>query len=428
MYCSSCGIKCADQAKFCHGCGAALPDTAAGVASVLASDSAPEDSTATVQSPDDFTSSAAPIPPTSPRVDVAPEPVEADPPPYVLPEIETETRAWWKSPGAIIAGATLLFAFLAWCTSDLWLGMDKTAISNSVSASNAVTSDTAVTQSYFVTRTAKLRDRATTVGSVIKGEAPRGSELKGSLIIGDDEKSQWLKVAETGYFISLANLATTQPLPLSITINKTVTIDEASQVRAEPADEAALIDTLSVGAKVDAIGVVNGWIEIGLKKGGVGYFKPSATSANIGLLTGKAVAVVPATVDFDALATISEGSCNFGGQMDRIFAAMNNASGKGPFAIAGVGQSLVATAEGADPSPVTMSVKGTLKGLSVTGLFTSVDGSGFYFGDSVAAVGKAMSAFGYTASEDGNTYSNSEDGTGGYISRQGNRTALLCDN
>jgi hypothetical protein len=358
--------------------------------------------------------------------------VEADPPPYVLPETETEARAWWKSPGAIIAGATLLFAFLAWGTRDFWLGMDKTAISNSVSASNAVTSDSAVTQSYFVTRTAKLRDRATTVGSVIKGEAPRGSELKGSLIIGDDGKSQWLKVAETGYFISLANLATTPPQPLSITINRAVTIDEASQVRAEPAGEAALIDTLTVGAKVDAIGVVNGWIEIGLKKGGVGYFKPSETSANIGLLTGKAVAVVPATVDFDTLATISEGSCNFGGQMDRIFSAMSTAADKGSFAISGVGSALVAVsdnpASAPEPSPVSMAIKGKLKGLSVTGLFTAFDRSGFYLSDSVEAVGKAMAPYGYRPSADGSTYSNSEDGTGGYISRQGNRTALLCDN
>ncbi len=358
---------------------------------------------------------------------VADEPSITDPHPYAADMEEPEARAWWKSPGAIIVGATLLFAFLAWGTRDFWLGMDKTAISNSVSASNAVTSsDDAVGQSYFVMRTAKLRDRATTTESQIKGEAPRGAELKGSLIIGEDNKSQWLKVTETGYFISLANLSTTAPLPLTAILNRSITIDEVSQIRAAPADDAAPVDTLSIGIKVDAIGVVNGWIEIGLKKGGVGYFKPSETSANIGLLTGKVVAAAPTAVDFDALATLSESSCNFGPQMERIFMAMNNAAGKGPFAITGVGASLVA--DGTDASPITMAVKGKLKGLGVTGLFTSADGSGFYFGDSVEAVGKAMTAYGYTASEDGSSYANSDDGTGGYISKQNGRTALLCDN
>ncbi len=419
MFCSNCGAKCLDEAKFCHGCGAAL-QTATGAPAV-----------------DELGKTEAVIAPAFTGYPVANEPMvdhprSDEPPPYAAPYAgdleEPETRAWWKSPGAIIAGATLLFAFLAWGTRDFWLGMDKTAISNTVSASNAVTpADDAVGQSYFVMRTAKLRDRATTTGSQIKGEAPRGTELKGSLVIGEDNKSQWLKVTETGYFISLANLATTAPLPLTAILGRSVTIDEVSQVRATPADDAAPIDTLSVGMKVDAIGVVNGWIEIGLKKGGVGYFKPSETSANIGLLTGKVVAAAPTAVDFDTLATLSDSSCNFGPQMDRIFTAMNSADGKGPFAIAGVGAALVATSGGAEASPVTMSVKGKLKGLGVTGLFTSADGSGFYFSEGVETVGKAMSAFGYKASEDGSSYSNSDDGTGGYISKQNGKTALLCD-
>jgi hypothetical protein len=428
MFCTQCGAKSPDNAKFCHKCGAALPlSSTLAAAPVEAVPPAPQ--VEPVHStPVAEPTSAPPVPPFRPAV----VETETTTPPYI-DQAEPETvRPWWKAPAAMIAAGTALLAFMAWGTRDFWLGMDPVTASNAVvsSGSGSAPVDDATTQSFFVSRTAKLRDKPTTTGSIIKGEAPRGTALQGSLVIGEDGKTQWLKVASTGEYISFANLSTSAPLPLSIALNRTLTLDEVSAVRSGPADDAAPIDSLQAGAKVEAIGVVNGWIEIGLKKGGVGYFKPSATSANFGALVGKAT-IKEAAYDFGSAISMTAGNCGFGPSLDRVFTAMRNYAGKGPFSVEGIPGTLTAKPTGPADSEEAigasvMAAKGKFKGLNLVALFTGYEGQGVHFSDSVETVGKALASYGYTPSEDGKSYSDSGDGAGGFIERQGNVTVLYC--
>jgi hypothetical protein len=440
MYCTQCGAKTLENAKFCAGCGAvvAIDSGSASTTDAHSALATAADSSArpTSSAPQVHT---APPPPLAETSDgVAPADFEAqrqpesDPRRYELPDGADHETAWWKKPLPLIAGGILVLGFLLYGLRDFWLGMDpQPAASNSVASVNGATGNsvTPVGNSFYAVRKAKLRDKPSTEGSVVKGEVVRGAQLTGQLVEGTDGKTQWLKVDGTGYFISAANISNEAPVVLSAILNRTVTLDEQSDVRSQPSDDAAPMDSLVSGTAVDAVGVADGWIEITLKKGGVGYIKPSEKSTNFGLLSGKApIKVTSASLDFDQILKFDPDSCSFGGPLEGLFSAMGANANKAPFSVTGLPGLFKSTSvnpTNPETSTIVTTVTGKYRGVTVTGVFQAYEGQGLYFGDSVEAVGSALAPLGFTKDDKGN-WATSDEGVGAYISAEGGKTRLYC--
>ncbi len=422
MFCTQCGAKMAENAKFCAGCGAAV---------VSAQAAPPQQSAPTPVEP-----SPTAVPMTT--VAKQPLPQEDEPSPYAAPGVYSADEAdvvdtpWWKKPLPLIALGILALVFLLYGFRDFWLGMDpQPAASNMVVAGGEASGNSTVPvgTSFYAVRKAKLRDKPSTEGSVVKGEVARGTLLNGALVEGTDGKSQWLKIDNSGYYISAANISNEAPVALSAQLNRSVTLDEQTDVRTRPSDDAAPTDSLVSGTAVDAVGVANGWIEITLKKGGVGYIKPSEKSANFGLLSGKAPEkTAAASVNFDQVLKLDPASCGFGAPVESIFSAMADNADKAPFSVSGFEGLFKATrANPANPetSSIVAPVSGQFRGLHVTGLFKAYEGQGLYFSDSVDTVGSALAEMGFSKDDKGN-WAFGDEGVGAYISNQSGKTQLYC--
>ncbi len=436
MFCTECGTQTSNTAKFCFKCGAALvaPAEAPTTANYEAV------STPVAPEPEQPAIRTVPLPRTEEPARAA-DPASFDSWPMPRPDAETsisyeedEPKQWWQNPLVWVGFAGLVFAFLAYGTRDFWLGTSKTGVGNTISATSGgpapVATAAATGTTYYAVRKLKLRDKASTIGSQVKGEVQRGATLSGTIVMGEDEKSQWLKIDGTGYFASLANLSDAAPPPLKLIINKTITLDENTVIKNGPTDSALPIDNAPSGTAVEAVGVTNeGWIEIARKQSGVGYFKPSAASANVGLIEGKPVVAAAESVNFDAMFQFNADNCDYGPQMTSIYSAISSNANGAPFSIDGAKGQYKSTRSGGDVDSaeaiVSAPIVGKLKNLGVTGLFVGYEGQGIYFADSVDAVGQALSSFGFVKQGDG-SYATDSGGVGGYVTKSNGKTTLYC--
>jgi hypothetical protein len=428
MFCTQCGVKSVENAKFCAGCGAVLTPSLV--------DTPHDDTRAPVES---VFETPAPLPSPPAQVEDAPfvsraslnieQRLETEPSPYAEQGDQEIETPWWKKPLPLIAGGILILGFLLYGFRDFWLGMDvQPAVSNTTASSSGADGNSVqpIGNAFYAVRKAKLRDKPTTDGSIVKGEVTRGTQLTGVLVEGSDGKSQWLKIDTSGYFISAANISNEAPVALSSALNRPMTLDEQSDVRSRPSDDAAPVDSLVSGTVVDAVGIANGWVEITLKKGGVGYIKPSEKSTNFGLLSGQApVKTAAATLDFDKQLKLDPSNCTFGGPIEGLFATMGGNADKAPFSVIGLPGLFKSTKASPEATTIVTPVAGRYHGVSVTGVFEDGEGQGLYFGDSVEAVGSALSDLGFTKDDKGN-YATSDEGVGAYISSVGGKTQLYC--
>jgi zinc-ribbon domain len=415
MFCTQCGAQAPEASKFCHKCGTALP---------AASPSAFDDGF-DIQVPIDDVVPARPVPRPAPVI--APATVSA--PTYNEEEDEALERPWYMRPLPILAGLALLGSFLIWGTRDFWMGTSpsQTPTASAPDTAAAPPVEDGETATYYAIRTVKLRDKPTTQGSTVLGELKRGTQIEGVMEMAADGKTQWFKIKGSGQYVAGINLSDVAPPALTLALGKTMTLDEQTEIRAAPADNATTVDTVGAGVKVEAVGVTNGWIEIALRKGGVGYIKPSSSSANFGLSSGEQVQTA-AVADFGPLINFDASNCNFGGGMDRIFDSMRSNGGKGPFTVTGLPGDLAARYDDpANPeqSTLRLPIKGKYRGLTLVEVYTSYQGNGLKFADSVDAVGTAFASVGFTKDADGG-YATTQDGTGGYITTEGGKTALYC--
>jgi zinc-ribbon domain len=421
MFCTQCGAKAPETAKFCHKCGAALP------VSIVASAHDGLD----VQVPIDDDVPERPV--SAPAYKAQSVPPLTPAPVYDDNTDEETERPWFMRPLPILAGLALLLSFLVWGTRDFWMGTSPSAtpVTNSPTTAAPAPAEDGETAIYYAIRNAKLRDKPTTQGSAVLGELKRGTQIEGTMEMASDGKTQWFKVKGTGQYVAGINLSDVAPPPLTLVLGKTMSLDEQTEIRALPLDSATTLDTVGAGVKVEAIGVTNGWIEIALRKGGVGYIKPSATSANFGISSGQQVAAAAGSgsgADFSALINFDASNCSFGNGMDKIYDAMRANGGKGPFTVVGVPGNLTARYDDpANPeqSTLRLPITGKFRGLTVIEVYQSYQGNGLKFADSVDAVGTAFASSGFTKDDNGG-YATSSDGTGGYITNEGGKASLYC--
>lgn len=130
---------------------------------------------------------------------------------------------------------------------------------------------------YYVTRGVRVRPAPSTNNRPLT-ELRRGEVVRGHPVAGADG-AQWLKVVEgphRGQYVWLRNLSAKPRPALSATTSTTLAVQEPGAVLAEPREGAASAGTLKFADTVQVQGTTaDGWSELALKEGGVGYVKSS---------------------------------------------------------------------------------------------------------------------------------------------------------
>lgn len=219
-------------------------------------------------------------------------------------EIPARNTNWLLIGGAI---GTLLVISLIYFM--LFVRDDLENSPNS-GAANAGTEEIAGQQKQLFAMTeANIRDKPTTVGSVILGKMPRGSAVTGRLVNGsDDPASNWLELADGKGYISAVNLSDAKPPELVKLLNDKVwTADVDIDIWKAPDSTSELVTRANSGTKLTLSGLTaNDFIEVKLKSGGVGYIANAADiMARVG---GKPIAL-----------SFNPNSCDFGPEISAIF-------------------------------------------------------------------------------------------------------------
>lgn len=200
-------------------------------------------------------------------------------------QIADERPAWLRWRTAVLAVAGL--AGLLWLTQGLWLAADPVPppqpaepVDRSYAAEPPPDSEPVkqpqTAERWYALRAAKLRSTMTTEADNIVGNVARGEEVKGSVEIGLDGKTSWLNTGADGPYVAVVNLAETAPPPLDLVLDLSLTTEGSTILYSTPGDQTGFsVATLPAGATVKISGVVDGWFEVLLQKGGVGYFKPA---------------------------------------------------------------------------------------------------------------------------------------------------------
>jgi len=139
----------------------------------------------------------------------------------------------------------------------------------------AVEAETVTT--YYVTRGVRVRPAPSTANRPVT-ELRRGEQVRGSLVVGDDNRTKWLKLTEgphRGRYVWERNLSVSPRPELASTASSTLTVQEPGQIRAEPRDDARVVGGLGFGDSVQVQGTTaDGWSELALSQGGgVGYVR-----------------------------------------------------------------------------------------------------------------------------------------------------------
>jgi hypothetical protein len=138
----------------------------------------------------------------------------------------------------------------------------------------------APTVKAYVTRDAQVLGDIDPTRAIAIGALHRGDAVKGHWIAGRDSKPQWLKVAWAGRgagFVWARDLSLRARPDLTPSEQPQQTATQSSLVYAEPDAGAAVIDDLAAGENTASVGATaDGWTELALQSGGVGYVKAAA--------------------------------------------------------------------------------------------------------------------------------------------------------
>lgn len=211
-------------------------------------------------------------------------------------------RNWLMIGGAVALLVLAVLYFFLFVADDLGSGNGAGTPNIESSAS-----EYAATRQMFAVTEVNIRDQPTTVESNIIGKLPRGSAVTGALKMGMDGTGGWFELAEGKGFISDVNLSETEPPTLVKSLGDRIwTADSAIEIWSQP-DSSNLIDRISAGTKLTLSGLTdNDYIEIKLKKGGVGYIADGA--AIVARANGRPVAI-----------GFNPQTCNFGGELGAEF-------------------------------------------------------------------------------------------------------------
>jgi zinc-ribbon domain len=289
-FCISCGTALNDGARFCGSCGAPVPGTTeAGLVDAVAPVSAP------------------PAPPP--------------PPPVYVPAVESYEPVVDETVGSgpnwlLIGGGGLILALLL----GYYLIFIRDDVSSAPvpSAPEKVAAKQVEQTEYFAVADANIRNKATTVGTSILGKLIRGTAAKGDVIVGEDGSTQWLELADGKGFIAMSNLSETEPPVISKPLgDRAWNADKAMDLYATADVGGTVLDRISAGTPLTLFGLTaNGFIEVKLKKGGVGYIADGERIATVSGIKGKPVALA-----------FNSRTCSYGPEIDAMFAALSAKAG-----------------------------------------------------------------------------------------------------
>lgn len=250
-----------------------------------------------------------------------PEPVQTEPPPesqWAAPAYVPEpTSDGPKINTNVILGiiALVVIAGAGLATCNAFTGSDRLA-GNASGNSTAETGNQIGSEqpegqraTFYVMTEANVRDRPTAEGSKIISKLSRGEELTGTIVMGVDGTSQWLKLDGSEQYVGLVNLDPAPRVPLASEDGSDRVTAGQCTFLATPTEGGAVKVALPAGQPIKRIGVTqNGFAEYGLPKGGVGYIAGGGASCKTSV--SKAAGAVSNTlIQFDPK------NCNFGSEL-----------------------------------------------------------------------------------------------------------------
>jgi zinc-ribbon domain len=375
-YCISCGSALNDGARFCGSCGAPVPE----------SNSAPP------------VEAVVPVPPPPPPLPPAPPPLPAEPeavaftPEYFEPMADEPTS---KGPNWLLIGGAAGILLLLGLYYLIFIRDDVTTVEPPATVEKIEPKEVVETQ-YFAMADANIRDKATTVGTNILGKLLRGTGATGSIITGADGTTQWLELTDGKGFIAMSNLSETEPPQITKPLGDKIWItDKPLDIWAQPDASAPILDRVAVGTPLTLFGLTaNDYIEIKLKKGGVGYIADGARIAELASAKGKPVAI-----------SFNPASCNFGGELEVEFGKL---AAKARAAYEALNNRDYPTDEARDKALGTVEGKSyyqrlerSFNGLSVTAIAQHYESQSIYFADAPDKVIAAFKAAGHKIGRDG---------------------------
>jgi hypothetical protein len=209
-------------------------------------------------------------------------------PVYASPPVPLEDE-WVQPTGidpqvrliAIIGGAILLLGLLAYLAFGRGDNRAELAVADNdatSAAADAAANITGQETAMWVVADANIRDRATAQGSQLLGKSPRGTQLMGVMMIGEDGKSPWFRLSDGRGFVGAVNLSQSEPPKLVKIYNDQLWYaPDTVSLHALPDSSSAQVATLTPGQQVKLTGITdNGFAEAKLNRGGVGYIAPGS--------------------------------------------------------------------------------------------------------------------------------------------------------
>lgn len=372
-FCIQCGSALNDGARFCGSCGAVVPSGDASPPSPPASS---------------FEPVAAPI--ASPP---APEPVSSaiEPQSYASEALGDEKKGpnWLLIGGGVGILALLLLYYFLFLHDD----MAGNGLEDRVQQSPAA-EEVAVEKQYYAVADANIRDKATAEGSTVLGKLARGTTASGKVILGEDGTSDWLELADGKGFIATVNLSETQPPEIVKPLgDKAWIVDKPVELWSQPDTASTLVDRVAAGTTLSLFGLTaNDFIEVKLKKGGVGYLADGARIAS--LANGKPIAIA-----------FNPNSCSFGPEIDAMFSSLGERIRAGYKALENKdfpseearAKALVAS----EGKSTFEKLQRSYEGLTVTGIAQHYESQSVYFAEPAAKVIEVFRSKGYKIGKDG---------------------------
>jgi uncharacterized protein YgiM (DUF1202 family) len=372
QFCTSCGTANTPDARFCAKCGTAMK--------MVAPNATP---------PIEQQPAHTELPVSLPQHDIAAEEVTPYESPADIPEEPRPTRNWLL-PAAVVGTLLVIGALYFW----LFVADDMRPSSGSSYGNSVKADETTAPKQMFTMTEANIRDKPTTVGSNILGKLPRGSAVTGVVKLGEDGTTDWMELADGKGFVGMVNLSDTQPPEISKMLNDKIwSTDAAIDIWSQPDITSTLLDRVAEGTKLTLSGLTaNDFIEIKLRKGGVGYIADGA--AILARVNGKPIAI-----------SFNPNSCNFGGELEAEFAKISarlkaqwaDLENK-EFSDEAAREKAYGAAEG---KSTYLKIPRSFDGLSLTAIAQHYESQSLYFADPPAKVIEAFRAKGYKIGRDG---------------------------
>ena len=277
---------------------------------------------------------------------------------------------------------------------------------------------------FFAVTQANVRDRPSTAGTTILTRLARGDLVQGTIVTGEDGSTSWLKLADGKGYVATANLSEDErPEIVRILGDRVWKADKALDIYTEAAASAVVYEQVTAGTALTLYGLTaSDFVEVKLKRGGVGYIADGARIAEASSAKGPPISVA-----------FNPASCDFGGQLEVAFGKLN---AKSRAAYRAIDQTEFASDEARDRALVAFEGKSyyqrlerSYNGLSITGIAQHYESQSVYFADTPDRVLSVFRAAGHKIGRDGQ-FTNTEiyAGIGATVGagRKFGKTELSC--